>query len=124
MPYSQKFEPALPLPLSFNVGDNPFDSKDRFPKRCNLFIPIESVPDLLDHIMNLADKAEKHKDGTVYDLRDDQRKKVKGFYLSGNGKIGNYDEDEFGAYGTINPRKEAPPKPPSEQTIDVEESPF
>jgi hypothetical protein len=38
-------------------------------------------------------------------MRDGTSKEVDGIMLYGNGKIGSYDEDEYGAYGTINPRK-------------------
>lgn len=106
MAFNTPFEPALSLPVNFSVSDNKFpDTKEKYPKRIRLFIPLETVLDLSNLCMNLADNPENHAKGKVYDMRDGTQKEVDGIMLYGNGKIGSYDEDEYGAYGTINPRK-------------------
>ena len=106
MAFNTPFEPALSLPVNFSVSDNKFpDSKEKYPKRIRLFIPLETVLDLSNLCMNLADNPENHAKGKVYDMRDGTSKEVDGIMLYGNGKIGSYDEDEYGAYGTINPLK-------------------
>jgi len=119
MAFNTPFEPAFNVPVNFSVQDNKYpDSKEKYPKRIRLFIPLESVLDVSNHCMNLADNPENHAKGKVYDMRDGTSKEVDGIYLYGNGKIGSFDEDEFGAFGTINPRKiEA-------KQEDEEEAPF
>ena len=125
MAYQSNFEPAFELPVNFTVSDNTYEpTKNKYTKKIGLFIPLETVLDFAQHVMNVADKPENHAKGKVFDMRTGEREEVQGIYIYGNGNVSKYDEDEFGAYGTINPRKEAPPKPPSEQTVDVEESPF
>jgi hypothetical protein len=47
-------------------------------------------------------------------MRTGEREEVQGIYIYGNGNVSKYDEDEFGAYGTINPRK---------VVVEIEESP-
>ena len=119
MAFTTHFELAFNVPVNFSVQDNKYpDSKEKYPKRIRLFIPLESVLDVSNHCMNLADNPENHAKGKVYDMRDGTSKEVDGIYLYGNGKIGSFDEDEFGAFGTINPRKiEA-------KQEDEEEAPF
>ena len=65
----------------------------------------------------MVEQKKYHKTGKVYDMRTGEREEVEGIYIYGNGKVGTFDSDEYGAYGTINPKKvklEA-----SEATVDV-----
>ena len=102
---SKNFELALPLPVSFSVQDNKYDNKDRFPKMAKFFIPLESAYDFAQHIMSLCDNEKYHKDGKVFDTNTGEQVETKGVVIWGKGKVGNYDEDGHGAYGSFNPVK-------------------
>ena len=65
-----EFNPALPLPIKWNIGDDRFNEGQQV---LSLTIPVDSVPYLTEHLMNLIDK--KAKDGEVYDLT--KKKKLK-----------------------------------------------
>ena len=112
----QEFDPALTLPVNFTVRDNPFEnSKQKYPKQMRLFIPLSSIDEFCNHIKAVAKM--KIETGKVYDMRTNEKEEVEGIYIYGNGKVGTFDSDEYGAYGTINPKKvklEA-----SEATVDV-----
>ena len=113
----EPFEPALPIPVNFSVQDNKYEGKEKYPKKLRLFIPLESATEFVTHIMNMVEQKKYHKTGKVYDMRTGEREEVEGIYIYGNGKVGTFDSDEYGAYGTINPKKvklEA-----SEATVDV-----
>ena len=60
-----------------------------------------------------------HKDITVYDMNTNEKIPTKGVVIWGKGKVGNYDEDQYGAYGSFNPVKA---ERKEEQTTD--EIPF
>ena len=102
---SKNFELALPLPVSYSVQDNRFDNKEKFPKMAKLAIPVESAYDFAQHIMSLCDNEKYHKDIKVYDMNVGDTVEVKGVVLWGKGKVGNYDQDGYGAYGSFNPQK-------------------
>ena len=102
-----EFENALPLPINFTVGDNKYEnSKDRFPRRFNIFVPLESIDALCNHFQALKEDQTRHKDGKVFDMRENTRVEVRGVYLSANGKKNTFDndEDDYGAFGSVNPR--------------------
>jgi len=102
---SNSFELALSYPVSYSVQDNKFDSKEKFPKMGKLTIPIESAYEFAQHIMSLCDNEKYHKDIFVYDMNTNEKIPTKGVVIWGKGKVGNYDEDGYGAYGSFNPVK-------------------
>jgi len=102
---TKSFELALPLPVSYSVQDNKFDNKDKFPKMAKFFIPLESAYDFAQHIMSLCDNEKYHKDGKVFDMNAGEQIETKGVVIWGKGKVGNFDEDSYGAYGAFNPVK-------------------
>ena len=102
-----EFENALPLPINFTVGDNKYEnSRDRFPRRFNIFVPLESIDALCSHFQALKEDQSKHKEGNVFDMRERTKIRVQGVYISANGKKNTYDDDEedYGAFGSVNPR--------------------
>lgn len=109
---SKNFELALTYPVSYSVQDNKFDNKDKFPKMAKFFIPLESAYEFAQHIMSLCDNEKYHKNGKVYDMNTGEQVETKGVVIWGKGKVGNYDQDGYGAYGSFNPvkaeRKETP----------------
>lgn len=119
-----EFENALPLPINFTVGDNKYEnSKDRFPRRFNIFVPLESIDALCSHFQALKEDQSRHKEGNVFDMRENTKVRVKGVYLSANGKKNTFDndEDDFGAFGSVNPRMHPnakPTVPPEEPKSD------
>ena len=102
---SKSFELALPLPVSYSVQDNKFDNKDKFPKMAKFFIPLESAYDFAQHIMSLCDNEKYHKDGKVFDMNTGEQVETKGVVIWGKGKVGNFDQDGYGAFGSFNPVK-------------------
>ena len=102
-----EFENALPLPINFTVGANTYENtKDRFPRRFNIFVPLESIDALCSHFQALKEDQSKHKEGNVFDMRERTKIRVQGVYISANGKKNTYDDDEedYGAFGSVNPR--------------------
>ena len=57
---NSQFNPALPLPIKFNINDG------KFGNQLTLCIPVESVTHLMEHIQNLVNT--KTSDGKVYDF--------------------------------------------------------
>jgi len=55
--------------------------------------------------MSLCDNEKYHKDIFVYDMNTNEKIPTKGVVIWGKGKVGNYDEDQYGAYGSFNPKK-------------------
>ena len=99
MAYQSNFEPAFQVPVNFTVSDNTYEpTKNKYSKKIGLFIPLETVLDFAQHVMNVADKPENHAKGKVFDMRTGEREEVQGIYIYGNGNVSKYDEDEFGAY--------------------------
>ena len=45
-----QFNPALPLPIKWSIGDDRFNEGQQV---LNLTIPVDSVPYLTEHLMNL-----------------------------------------------------------------------
>ncbi len=102
---SKNFELALTYPVSYSVQDNKYENKDRFPKMAKLTIPIESAYEFAQHIMSLCDNEKYHKDIFVYDMNTNEKIPTKGVVIWGKGKVGDFDEDQYGAYGSFNPVK-------------------
>ena len=100
MPNYNKYEPALKHPIKWSVGENNFDDSDQNPKSLSLFIPVESIQDLTNHLMNLMDDSSKLKKGKVWDFENKEEIEVDGVYLNAKGKNG-----EYGDFGNINPKK-------------------
>lgn len=98
--FNTSFNPALPKPASWSVGQNNFDTDGKNPKQLTVFIPLESVPALAEHLHNLADNPEKVKEGQTYNYKTQSKQKVQGIYLNCTGKTG-----EYGDFGNINPAK-------------------
>ena len=57
---NSQFNPALPLPIKFNINDGKFGTQ------LTLCIPVESVTHFMEHIQNLVNT--KQADGKVYDF--------------------------------------------------------
>lgn len=94
------FNPALPKPCKWSVGDNDYDQDGKKPKKLSVFIPIDSVNALCNHLMLMADNVELHKDSKVYNFQLKSLESVKGIYLNAYGK-----DSDYGAFGNINPKK-------------------
>jgi len=106
--FSSDFKSALPHVIKWSVGENKFaedkldeDGNPKFPKSLALFIPVESITALTDHLMNLADQ--KQVAGKVWDYDNNVEVELKGVYLNAPGKRG-----EFGDFGNLNPNSLAP----------------
>ena len=65
-----EFNPALPLPIKWNIGDDRFNEGQQV---LSLTIPVDSVTHLIDHLQNLVNT--KSKEGEVYDFA--KKEKVK-----------------------------------------------
>ena len=116
---SKSFELALPLPVSYSVQDNKYEnSKEKFPKMARFFIPLESAYDFAQHIMSLCDNEKYHKNGKVYDMNAGEQIETKGVVIYGKGKVGSFDEDGYGAYGSFNPVKAEIKQVPKEVNWD------
>ena len=115
---SKSFELALPLPVSYSVQDNKFDNKDKFTKMAKFFIPLESAYDFAQHIMSLCDNEKYHKDGKVFDMNTGEQVETKGVVIWGKGKVGNFDQDGYGAFGSFNPVKAEVKQVPQEVNWD------
>ena len=90
-----EFNPALPLPIKWNISDDRFNEGQQV---LNLTIPVDSVPYLTEHLMNLIDK--KAKDGEVYDFNKKEKVKTKCVQIFSKAMEGQY-----GVFGNINPQK-------------------
>ena len=89
---NSQFNPALPLPIKFNINDG------RFVNQLTLCIPVESVTHFMEHIQNLVNT--KQSDGKVYDFAKKENIQTKCIYINAKALEGDY-----GIYGNINPQK-------------------
>jgi len=94
---AEEFKPALPLPVKFSTSENEYQDSDKFPKSMSLFVPLESIQPLCDHMIKLGDT--KSKTGKVWDYTKKEEVEVQGIYLNAKGKEGKY-----GDFGNINPK--------------------
>ena len=102
-----EFEFALPLPINFSVGDNNFEnSKQKYPRRIKLFVPLDIIDNFCNHLQAMKNNPDFHKEGKVFDMQEGTSHMAQGVNLWGNGKKNTYDqnEDDYGAFGTINPK--------------------
>jgi len=94
---ADQFKPALPLPVKFSTGANEYDDAEKFPKTMSLFVPLESIQPLCDHMIKKGDS--QLKKGKVWDYTKKEEVEVEGIYLNAKGKEGKY-----GDFGNINPK--------------------
>jgi len=95
-----KFDPALPYPIKWSVGENSYDEDGKFPSQLALAIPIESIPAFCDYLMSLGDNRDKVKTNKVWDFSKKEEVEVDVVWINAKGKDGTY-----GAFGNINPQK-------------------
>ena len=90
-----QFNPALPLPIKWSIGDDRFNEGQQV---LSLTIPVDCVPYLTEHLMNLVDQ--KAKDGEVYDFNKKEKVKTQCVQIYSKAMDGQY-----GVFGNINPQK-------------------
>ena len=90
-----EFNPALPLPIKWNIGDNRFAEGEQV---LSLTIPVDSVTHLIDHLQNLVNT--KAKEGEVYDFAKKEKVKTQCVQIFSKAMEGQY-----GVFGNINPQK-------------------
>ena len=90
---NSQFNPALPLPIKWNISDDRFNEDQQV---LSLTIPVDSVTYLIDHLQNLVNS--KAKDGEVYDFAKKENVQTKCIYINAKAMEGPY-----GVFGNINP---------------------
>ena len=100
---STEFNPQLPRPIKWSVGDNAYYTTGKQPRSISLFVPLESINALHDYIDAVAADPSKVKSGKVWDYQQQAEVQVDGIYINGRGRSSN-----GGDYGTINPAAAAP----------------
>ena len=90
-----QFNPALPLPIKWSIGDDRFNEGQQV---LGLTIPVDSVTHLIDHLQNLVNT--KAKENEVYDFK--QKKKIKTQCVQIYSKA---MDGQYGVFGNINPQK-------------------
>ena len=90
-----EFNPALPLPIKWTINDDRFDPEKQV---LSLTIPVDCVPYLTEHLMNLTDQ--KSKDADVYDFNKKDTVKTKCVQI-----YSKVMEGKYGPWGNINPQK-------------------
>ena len=90
-----QFNPALPLPIKWSIGDDRFNEGQQV---LNLTIPVDSVTHLIDHLQNLVNT--KAKDGEVYDFKTKKKIRTQCVQIFSKAMDGPY-----GVFGNINPQK-------------------
>ena len=95
-----KFQPALPHPITWSVGQNKYDTEGDWPSQLGLKIPAESITPFCNYLMSLLDDPDKVVDGTVWNYEQQKVIEVKVVWVNGKGKEGQY-----GSFGNINPQK-------------------
>ena len=90
-----EFNPALPLPIKWNIGDDRFNEGQQV---LSLTIPVDSVTHLIDHLQNLVNT--KSKQGEVYDFNKKEKVKTNCVQIFSKAMDGPY-----GVFGNINPQK-------------------
>ena len=89
------FNPALPLPIKWNISDDRFDPEKQV---LSLTIPVDSLTHLIDHLQNLVNT--KAKEGEVYDFAKKEKVKTQCVQIFSKAMDGPY-----GVFGNINPQK-------------------
>ena len=95
-----KFDAALPHPIKWSVGENPYNEDGKYPRSLTLTIPVDSIIDLANHLMDLRDDESKIKSSNVWDYKNNEEKEVDVIKLYSKGMEGQY-----GSFGNINPQK-------------------
>ena len=90
-----EFNPSLPLPIKWNIGDDRFNEGQQV---LSLTIPVDSVTHLIDHLQNLVNT--KAKEGEVYDFAKKEKVKTQCVQIFSKAMDGPY-----GIFGNINPQK-------------------
>lgn len=98
-----EFQPQLPRPIKWSVGENRYDTEGKQPRSISVFIPLESINAFHSYIDAVAADPQKVKTGKVWDYTEQKEVQVEGIYINGKGRIG-----QGGDYGTINPAAAAP----------------
>ena len=93
------FQSALPAQIKWSVGDNKYNEDGKNPKSLSLFVPVESINALANHLQALANDSEKLKTAKIWDYDASAEKEVKGVYLNAKGRDGR----DGGSFGNINP---------------------
>ena len=75
------FNPALPLPIKWSIGDDRFNEGQQV---LSLTIPVDSVTHFIDHLQNLVDQ--KAKEGEVYDFNKKEKIKKSLSFLKNKAK--------------------------------------
>ena len=91
------FNPALSLPIKWSIGEDKFSENDEA-KVLTLTIPVDSLPQFIDHLKALS--YTKQKQGEVYDFSKKEKVKTECIYINAKGLEGQY-----GLFGNINPQK-------------------
>ena len=92
------FQAALPQVIKWDVKDNRFEDKEKYPKALSLFIPQESIAAFAQHLTAMAADSEKLRAAKIWDYDNNQEVEVQGVYLNAKGKT-----SEYGDFGNINP---------------------
>jgi len=108
------FNPALPRPIKWSVGENRYDSTGKQPRSISLFVPLESVDALHDYVTAVAADPSKVKMGKVWDYEQQAEVQVEGIYINGKGRT-----SPSGDYGTMNPAAMAAPAAPAATDEEV-----
>ena len=90
-----EFNPALPLPIKWNIGDDRFNEGQQV---LSLTIPVDSVTHLIDHLQNLVNT--KAKEGEVYDFAKKEKAKTQCVQI-----FSKVMDGQYGVFGNINPQK-------------------
>ena len=116
-----KFQPALPHPITWSVGQNKYDTEGDWPSQLGLKIPAESITPFCNYLMSLLDEEGKISTGKVWDHDKKAEVEVDVVWINGKGKEGQY-----GSFGNINPQKTEAQRRDQEirKTISSEEIPF
>ena len=96
--FQSDFQAALPQVIKWDVKDNRFEDKEKYPKALSLFIPQESIAAFAQHLTAMAADSEKLRAAKIWDYDNNQEVEVQGVYLNAKGKTG-----EYGDFGNINP---------------------
>lgn len=109
-----EFQSALPAQIKWSTNANPFEDKEKYPKTVSLFVPVESINALANHLQALANDSTKLRTAKIWDYDANAEKEVKGVYLNGKGKDG-----QDGSFGNINPAMAKLPTPAQPSTSEL-----
>ena len=93
-----EFIPHLPTELKWNVSEQTPNSEKGPTKRLGVFIPLDTLPSLIDYLQKISQIEDRVKSTTIYNRQTKDKETKNGVWLSGSGWDG-----EYGSYGSINP---------------------